>query len=174
MGDEKFKVDRPNYSERLYINDTKEESTIVDGILGEYLNKFVNLNVDKARAPEAPNKPILLLSILSLIEKGILNTNEITLTDELIGEFDRLWAELAPERTKNIVLPFWHLQNDGFWHIHFKEGMESHSNQIRGLAELKETINHAFLDEGLFELLQDAGNQLVLNRALLSRYFDMM
>lgn len=45
----------------------------------------------------APHKPILLLAIIDLVEKGDIKSNHIYLTDELISRFKVLWKYLIDD-----------------------------------------------------------------------------
>ena len=61
-----------------------------------YAKKFANLRVDKARGT-APHKPILLLTVLDLFEKGQIHRNELYLSAELIANFLKFWGQFAAE-----------------------------------------------------------------------------
>ena len=60
-----------------------------------YANKFTKLRVDRAHGAIAPHKPILLLSVIELIEQGLLRHNQIPLYAELIAAFLKLWQQLG-------------------------------------------------------------------------------
>jgi putative restriction endonuclease len=80
--------------------------------LAYYCQKFsprskvggVGLNV----APNAPNKPILLLSVIEMITTGQITRNQIPFNAELIATFLKLWSYLEPVRKPDIGLPFYH------------------------------------------------------------------
>lgn len=55
-----------------------------------YSIKFARLRVDRAHGI-APHKPILLLSVLHLIEAQVIRRNQIYLGDELIDTFQKAW-----------------------------------------------------------------------------------
>ena len=74
--------------------------------------KIVNptgLNVSRSKGI-APNKPILLLSIIELISQGELIKNQIPLSAELVATFLKLWSYLVPERKPDIGQPFFYLK----------------------------------------------------------------
>ena len=83
----------------------------------------IGLNVSRSSGV-APNKPILLLSIIELAERGKLLNNHIELTPDLIATFLKFYQDLEIERTPNIGLPFFHLRSDGFWNFKAKAGFE--------------------------------------------------
>ncbi len=71
----------------------------------------IGLNVSRS-AGVAPNKPILLLSVIELIERAQIVNNRIYLSPELIATFFKFWHELEIERNPDIGMPFFHLKRD--------------------------------------------------------------
>ena len=53
----------------------------------QILEQLYNLKRDKKGSHERPHKPVLLLTVLELIEQGLINQNKILFTDELISKF---------------------------------------------------------------------------------------
>lgn len=138
-----------------------------------YTNKFLNLRVSRSDGV-APNKPILLLSVIEMIGLGILHNNEIPLSGELIATFLNLWSYLEPIRKPNIGLPFYHLISDGFWHYKMKSGFESLLTakvQVRSPYTIRETVEYAYLDSELWGLLQNAENRSILIHVLINKWF---
>ena len=90
-----------------------------DKNLGYYCQKLSRLNVNRSRDRGiAPHKPILLLSVIDLIERSVLRHNQIFLDPELIATFLKFWSQLGSEAHQaDIALPFFHLRGDGFWHF---------------------------------------------------------
>lgn len=54
-----------------------------------WLERFYNLRRDKRGSHERPHKPVLLIAILELLDRGILARNEIPLCPELVKTFRR-------------------------------------------------------------------------------------
>ncbi|MEG4431569.1 HNH endonuclease [Microcoleus sp. F10_A2] len=135
------------------------------------LSKVTNptgLNVSRS-AGVAPNKPVLLLAVIELINRGEIQHNQIYFSPELIAAFMKLWGDLEINRTADIGLPFFHLKYDGFWHFKAKPGyefVESSQNKVkvRSLSAIRQTIDYAYLDAELWKLLQhpETRNQLLL------------
>ena len=100
-----------------------------------YSHHFAHLNVNKKGGQIAPHKPLLLLAIMDLVEQGIINSNRIELTDELVSTFDRKKRILTPNvrHFKPVIgTPFFHMQYEPFWQLvpltqllfqHFKSSM---------------------------------------------------
>ena len=124
---------------------------------------------------KAPHKPILLLSIIQLISKGIITTNRIFITAELLLAFKQNWNQLVKTRhTRNFSLPFFHLRSEPFWYLVAKPGKEivtTSSKSIKSFKNLKETIAFAEIDRELFFFLQEIQNQLWFEQLILENYF---
>ncbi len=141
--------------------------------LNYYVNKFANLRVSRS-AGIAPNKPILLLSVIEAIALGQVRKNQIPLTAELIATFLKLWSHLEPVRKPDIGLPFFHLTSDSFWHYQMKPGFESMiaaSVKIRTVNAIRQTVEYAYLDEELWEILQHPQERSVLTQVLIDSWF---
>jgi putative restriction endonuclease len=150
--------------------------------LQTYADRFANLNTDRshpweaATRGQAPHKPFLLLSVLDRFAEGAITSNLIELTPDLGELFDIYWSLVKPRgRARgNVATPFFHLSNEGFWHLQPREGREeylSHVRRIHAISELQETVHGARLDEALYELLHVEEHRQTLRRVLLETYF---
>jgi putative restriction endonuclease len=59
------------------------------------LDRIARLRIDRARANPAPHKPLLLLVVLELAEKGKLSDHLLPLTPELAFRFCAFWSIVA-------------------------------------------------------------------------------
>jgi putative restriction endonuclease len=126
-------------------------------------------------SPGAPNKPILLLSVIEMIITGQITRNQIPFNAELIATFLKLWSHLEPVRKPDIGLPFYHLTSDGFWHYQMKVGFESliaAKVKIRTASTIRETVEYAYLDDELWSLLQNERDRSILTHTLISGWFS--
>ncbi|MCT7957188.1 HNH endonuclease [Laspinema palackyanum] len=143
-------------------------------MLDYYAKKFATLRVDRKRGP-APHKPILLLSVIELIERGHIRKNQIVLDAELVAAFLKLWGQLATtDHRSDIGLPFFHLQGDGFWHYQPKPGYEAlvqSKAKIRSVGAIRELVECAFLDDELFHLLRHPVTRAHLAQVLINKWF---
>ena len=89
---------------------------MINDTINKYIHKFSTLRVDRTKGAVAPHKPILLLAIISEIEKGNITGNKIYITPELVAQFKDYWLQLihTSQFTPNFSLPFYHLKNEGF------------------------------------------------------------
>ncbi|PPS41950.1 HNH endonuclease [Chroococcidiopsis sp. TS-821] len=148
---------------------------MVDKNLNYYANKFAKLRVHRAHGAIAPHKPILLLSVIELIEQGLLSRNQISLSAELIAAFLKLWQYLgSTTHNADIGLPFFHLQSGRFWHFKPNPGFEavlSSGVKVRSVGIIRQVFEYAYLDEELFEILQQPSLRSVLTKVLLDTWF---
>ena len=143
-----------------------------------YIDRFAHLGVDKASGVPAPHQPILPLSVIEQFERCKIVHNQIYLTPELIATFLKYWSNLVTtDHHSDISLPFFHLagrKKPKFWHLMPNPGFEAviaSGTKIRGLSALRNTVKYAYLDDELFEYLQDVSSRVELAKTLVSTWF---
>lgn len=143
-------------------------------VLSYYAKKFQRLRVDRAHGI-APHKPILLLSVIELIKVEVINENKIYLSDLLIATFLKYWSHLGSEaHNPDISRPFFHMRSGKFWHLWANPGFEklvASKVKLKTMAEVRQAIKYAYLDEDLFEFLQDPLSRSSLITVLVARWF---
>ena len=124
----------------------------------------------------APHKPILLLSALDLFEQGELTTNFVPLSPELADLFASYWELVMPiDKSARLFLPFFHMKNDGFWHLvphSDKEDGLASIRQIGSIAQLRDTVIGGRFDPELYELICVDETRSILRSTLIEQYFD--
>ena len=141
-------------------------------ILQKYVQKIECLRVDRAHGV-APNKPLLLLAIIELIEQGQVCENKISPSPNLVEIFMKYWLKVS-ERKPNLALPFFHLKSEGFWHLHANAGYETAlkvATQIKTVSRLREIVASASFDDELFLLLTNTHDREVIRQILIDTYF---
>ena len=140
--------------------------------LAYYCKRFANLGVcTQQKRGKAPHKPILLLSIIDLIAQGIINENQIYVSDNLLKTFEKYWNVLASDLwEKGLYYPFIRLKKDGFWHITPKSGFKG--SEPKTPKKLKEAVEYASLDSELFNLLQEPHYRAELIDTLVAAWFS--
>lgn len=148
----------------------------------KYAKSFADLNTDKSasRWPDctrnrAPQKPILLLSVLDLFELGEIGSNLIEITEDLIDLFDQYWVRVLPfTRPSTLAMPFVRMESEGFWHIARRnEGESLFGRPERSVEHLRERAFGARLNEDLYKHLQVEENRRVLRSVLVNdKYFS--
>lgn len=139
-----------------------------------YICCFKQLRCDKSKG-NAPHKPILLLSIIQLIESEFVITNKIYLTPELVSIFKTTWAKLVnTDHQISLPLPFYHMKSEPFWRLKANVGCEKWvkaKSAMRTFANLNEAVRYAEIDEELFSLLKERHLCNELKFFLLDYYF---
>lgn len=142
--------------------------------LSDYLQLFSKLRRDRKNGG-APHKPILLLALLELAEKGMLLTNRIEISAELVLSFKNWWCKLViTQHSPNFALPFYHMKSEPFWRLVTKTGMKiptTSSNSIRSFNGLKEAVAFAEIDKEMWLIMQDPIQRTMLQEGLLDNYF---
>jgi len=132
-----------------------------------WLGKFANLNAARTGARGiAPHKPLMLLSVIDLIEAGDIPDGWVKYDVRLVSRFRDYW-ELVLERQRNqpeIPMPFHALggAKDQVWKTFTECGEPS---------KAKVTTRLCYLDPELFACLQDAGFRRKARETLVSIYF---
>lgn len=140
--------------------------------LSYYCKLFAGLNVNSSRQRgDAHYKPILVLSVIDLIAQGLIATNQIIVSDDLVNTFNSYWNILTSGSYKGgLHYPFIHLQSDSFWHLEFKSTFNGF--QPKTTNKLKEAVEYAYLDNELFDFLKDPVFRQDLIDTLVSVWFS--
>lgn len=130
----------------------------------QLLQKLANLRVDRAKGNPAPHKPLLLLVLADLAERGELPAI-LPLTPELAFRFFTYWSVVAARRGQrpDVRLPFHHLKSDGFWSPLTGEGEPSPDRKLTQLAALTSDFR-AFLADPIW--------REKARRLLIAKYFE--
>ena len=147
-----------------------------------YLTTIQNLRTDRSRnrwpdtlSHRAPHKPLLLISVLDLIDEGVIDENLIQPSSDLIETFGRYWSRVIPPGKKStMALPFYHLQSDGFWHLVPKITKDSKSrvSHVKSLNQIRDIYSGARLDDELYDALQSTSTRTRVREVILATYFN--
>lgn len=123
-----------------------------------YKNAFIRLNCAYVYGRKILAKPIFVLSIIDSIEQGFLAENKIEWKKGVFEKFHDLYNEIFSTYLHNeyptpIYKPFFHLAHDGFWHHNVKHSIPP--PKAATIRYLSEELNYAYLDQALWDLLQD-------------------
>ena len=101
-------------------------------------------------------KPVLMLALIDGIDLGIFTNNRFVLNEWLEEHYMKLMFKYTRQsqfdKPTEINNPFWHLSNDGFWHLQLKTKGEMRTTPSK--AWLKENVSYASFDDDLWMLLQ--------------------
>ena len=104
-----------------------------------WLERLYDLRRDKRGSHERPHKPVLLLAIIDLIDRGEVANNQVLLNEALIKTLKR-YFEIVRRRNDQPTIqnPFFHLSRDGFWHLQAKASRDricsrSRSDEVQAI-----------------------------------------
>lgn len=124
---------------------------------------------------KAPNKPLLLLTIIDLFAQGDIINNLIEPTEEVGDLFLRYWSHvMPPERRGNLAMPFFHMRREGFWHLQPRPRQETvlaATRTMTSMNQVRDILLGARLDDELFDLLCTEAGRAQLRTVLIETYF---
>jgi hypothetical protein len=137
----------------------------------DYERRFSTLRVNSGGANKSPHKVAMLQAVMDLVESGEVAINRFYFDDNLKSHFtNRFQALASPSDRNNPHLPFFHLRSEGFWHHKVRPGQHESYEQLTTATSqgvINDHIDHAFLDDELFELLGNRIARELLRSALL-------
>lgn len=144
--------------------------------LSDYEEMFANLNVNVSVGKAAPNKAILLLSIIKLLEDEELIENCIISNKTLSKAFDEQWQYyFKNSKTPSAWTPYYRMRTEPFWH--FKpNGCNELIDEINRepdkmtIGKLRSLIKYAYIDESLWEYLHKEYYRRRLREILVNNY----
>lgn len=123
-----------------------------------YRERINNIRQAKIRGEVILAKPVLLLSLIDGVNERVFSNNRFVLNEWLEKHYESLMRKYTKssifDKITPINYPFWHLQSDGFWHLHYNGAQPTIINTPT-LRWLKENVYHASFDDDLWVLLQD-------------------
>ena len=141
-----------------------------------YAEMFRNLSTGVQNGKKLPHKAILLFSILELVGNGTINNNKIDLSKTIASSFATTWDsfQLGP-KIPSVWIPFWYMKSEPFWHFKALKDESMLRNLLcfaghPTVGQMRNVIKCAFVDEQLFELMQDANERSALANALIETY----
>ncbi|AMR30667.1 hypothetical protein A0256_04110 [Mucilaginibacter sp. PAMC 26640] len=145
-------------------------------LLNKFISKLTRLNRANTVYGKAPHKPVLLISIIELIEKGIIIDNQIYVDTNLVGSFCENWQLLVSTlHHEDFTQPFYYLQSEkidgqGFWFLKTKPGCLVNA-YIRSVNTLANVIAYGYFADDIYLLLCDKSSREMIKAVLLETYF---
>jgi putative restriction endonuclease len=133
----------------------------------------------EATKRKAPHKPLLLLAVLDLMQRGVITTPFIAVSGDLVELnelFNLYWRRIIPlGQTSSIAFPFSRLSREPFWELVPQPGKsitDAVINNTSSVSYLRKYALGAKLDEGLFRVMQNGEGREALREALLLSCFS--
>lgn len=140
--------------------------------LAAYSRRFSRMRQGGTPYGKAPHKPVLLLTLIELIERHDVIENRFTITPELVATFKANFALLVTvANNDDFTQPFFYLKNEGFWFLKPKAGFLL-DTYIRSVQTLNDRLDYAYFADDLFTLLTCVDTRQCLKRVLLDTYFS--
>jgi putative restriction endonuclease len=113
-----------------------------------WLQKLATLRIDRARGNPAPHKPLLLLVIMEMMEKGEIQNAEVSLSPDIAFRFSVFWSNVAQRRKQRpeVRLPFHYLKSSGIWEPLTAQGEPSPDKRL---------TKSVRIDKSFFDCLSD-------------------
>jgi putative restriction endonuclease len=129
----------------------------------KWLTALGKLRIDRKGNP-APHKPLLLLTVIEMVEKGVITEPVLPYSGELSFRFLALWPIVAERRSQppEIWMPFFHLKTAGIWIPLDATGKPT---------EERRRVASAKIDSDFFDCLNDSDFRQRLRLLLIDRYF---
>lgn len=122
-----------------------------------YTERIMSIRQAKIRGEVIVAKPVLRLALIDGVESGVFTNNRFALNEWLEERYLTLMHHYTHDsqfdKPTEINNPFWHLSTDDFWHLQLKSKEEMITTPSK--AWLKENVDCAFFDDGLWVLLQN-------------------
>lgn len=141
--------------------------------LNYYINCFSTLHTMKIQEKPAPHKALLLLSVIDLVERGVITDSRISLSDILEEQFKHNTVLHLGDSTTydpKINYPYYHMRSEPFWELVSTTADPVSDINNYSTSNLKKHIAYARIDVELKELLKDSNTRTKLRSVLISNY----
>ena len=146
----------------------EEQNSERQAALNRYVAQFTSLNTARRMGKSAPHKAVMLISVIDMIQTGLVTENSIYFTEALERMFELNWKRYVGDSilfNPTPATPFWHLGGEPFWSLRREDsGKIGDIRTTPSAGQLRSMSIVASLDKVLFTLLQDelAAGQLRL------------
>ena len=146
--------------------------------IDQYKYFLGNMSVKITNGQKKPNKAIMLLSVIDLIRCGYITKNKICIEDTIQEAFDFNWRKYIDNNPPTCWTPFWHLNNEPFWHFKPKISLDeinglTKPGETASLLKMKTAIDYIYLDDTLFSLMLNQESRTLLKEVLINNYIKI-
>ena len=144
--------------------------------LRRYIEKFTSLETARIMGETDPHKAVMLISVIDMIQVGLISGERIYFTEVLQRMFKLNWIRYVGESAifkPEPATPFWHLGNEPFWTLQRMDGgaIGEFENAPSG-SELASMGIYATIDKELIALLNDESAAEQLSGLLVDKYLS--
>lgn len=124
-----------------------------------YVKDIENIRQKRISGEAIVAKPVLILALIDGVGSGEYTNNVFQLNEWLEKRYETLMRKYTRQsifpNITDISNPFWHLESDGFWHLHYL-GEELPKTHTPSKKWLKDNVRFASFDDDLWMLLQNS------------------
>lgn len=124
-----------------------------------YQTELIRIHRGNSRGVFINAKPLYIITLIECVENGILTENKIAYpSPEVEKTYLSVCEKFEPnKKISPYILPYFHTMTESFYEIQwkgakFKPSKHAHSPSSK---YLKENVSYAYLDEALWDLLQE-------------------
>ena len=132
-------------------------------VLADYVEQFTTFRVHEVGGKKV-HKPVMLLTVIDLAERGVLLENKVRYDDTLDG-FREYAVAIRPDVRLDPWFPFYHLKTSPFWSL-------DRSDNIRPTHSAMQGRSVALAPELHRLLCSDANARFELRKALIEHWFS--
>ena len=132
-----------------------------------YHNMLISMNQSKVGGTPNKAKPLLMLSIIDCIEEKTVVDNKI-LFDIVAQKYKTLLPQMKGTIAKENY-PFYFLTSDSFYHLQWRNAPIK--TKAPSAKFIRENIEYAFLDNALWDLLQEPDVRKEYRELIINHYF---
>lgn len=130
-----------------------------------YKNLLLSMKVATFKGTPVIAKPVLMLTILKMIEDGTLLGNKILFTNELCEIYCSIFRIYSSERITPAVYPYYYLNSEEFYYVKGNTNKKTPSANF-----VREQVEFAALDDELWDLLQDPAVRNDYREAIINKF----
>ncbi len=130
-----------------------------------YKNLILSMNVAHFHGEMNIAKPVLMLSIMQCIEDGTIIDNRIALSKALIETYNTTFHSFRSSSITSPIYPYYYLCHEDFYYIKGDTSRKTPSSKF-----LREQVEYAFLDDELWDLLQDSEVREEYRQAIIQHF----
>lgn len=130
-----------------------------ESLLKNLLEQIRGMRRFRSGRRDKPHKLLMLLSVIDMIESGLVADGKIYFNKDLTERFAFYFGFVAqPADSCRPHIPFFHLRSLGWWHLQSKPGREISFSEMKtchSAKELFDNVECAVISEEVYDVLLD-------------------
>lgn len=138
-----------------------------------YKNLLLSISRGNYRGFFSNAKPLFMIALFDSIQEGSIIDNVIKFDNKILGtHYHSISNDFEPEHIPTPYnKPFFHLNSEPFYFLRFKPGITPPiQSKTPSSKFLREQVEYAFLDDELWDLLQDSEVREEYRQAIIQHF----